>query len=146
MLDLKYVRNNFEEVKRVLQFRGEDLTDLGKFEELDVKRRSLIADTEKLKSKRNEVSQQVAVLKREKKDADQLIVEMREVGDQIKGFDDELREVESQLGTSGRLSLIFHMKVYQWVKRKMIMLKSVNGANCRNLSLNRNHIGMWLEI
>ncbi|AXN39029.1 serine--tRNA ligase [Peribacillus butanolivorans] len=99
MLDLKYVRNNFEEVKRVLQFRGEDLTDLGKFEELDVKRRSLIADTEKLKSKRNEVSQQVAVLKREKKDADQLIVEMREVGDQIKGFDDELREVESQLGT-----------------------------------------------
>ena len=65
-----------------LQFRGEDLTDLGKFEELDVKRRTLIADTEKLKSKRNEVSQQVAVLKREKKDADQLIAEMREVGDQ----------------------------------------------------------------
>src|SRR4051812_29904504 len=64
MLDLKYVRNNFEEVKRVLQFRGEDLSDLGKFEDLDVKRRTLIADTEKLKSQRNEVSQQVAVLKR----------------------------------------------------------------------------------
>ena len=76
MLDLKYVRNNFEEVKRVLQFRGEDLTDLGKFEELDVKRRALIAETEKLKSQRNEVSQQVAVLKREKKDADQLIAQM----------------------------------------------------------------------
>ena len=29
----------------------------------------------------------------------QLIAEMREVGDQIKGFDDELREVEAQLGT-----------------------------------------------
>ena len=53
-----------------MQHRGEDLTALDSFEELDVKRRELIADTEKLKSKRNEVSEQVAVLKREKKDAD----------------------------------------------------------------------------
>ncbi|PLT31957.1 serine--tRNA ligase [Bacillus sp. V5-8f] len=97
MLDLKYLRNNFEEVKRVLQYRGEDLTDLGKFEELDVKRRSLITETEQLKSRRNEVSQQVAVLKREKKDADHLIAEMREVGDKIKVLDDELREVEVTL-------------------------------------------------
>ena len=59
----------------------------------------MIAETEKLKSKRNEVSQQVAILKREKKDADQLIAEMREVGDRIKGFDDELREVEAELET-----------------------------------------------
>ncbi|RFU61468.1 serine--tRNA ligase [Peribacillus glennii] len=97
MLDLKYLRNNFEEVKRVLQYRGEDLTDLGKFEDLDVKRRSLITETEQLKSRRNEVSQQVAVLKREKRDADHLITEMREVGDKIKLLDDELREVEVTL-------------------------------------------------
>ena len=97
MLDLKYLRNNFEEVKRVLQHRGEDLTALDSFEELDVRRRELIADTEKLKSKRNEVSEQVAVLKREKKDADSLIAEMRVVGDKIKGLDEELREVEAKL-------------------------------------------------
>jgi len=97
MLDLKFLRNNFKEVKRILQYRGEDLTDLGAFEELDVKRRELIAEVEQLKSKRNEVSQQVAVLKREKKDADTLIVEMREVGDRIKGLDEELREVEAKL-------------------------------------------------
>lgn len=97
MLDLKYLRNNFEEVKQVLQHRGEDLTALGSFEELDVKRRELIAKTEKLKSKRNEVSEQVAVLKREKKDADSLIAEMRVVGDEIKGLDEELRDVEGKL-------------------------------------------------
>ena len=97
MLDLKNLRNNFEEVKRVLQHRGEDLTALDSFEELDVRRRELIADTEKLKSKRNEVSEQVAVLKREKKDADSLIAEMRVVGDEIKGLDEELREVEVKL-------------------------------------------------
>lgn len=97
MLDLKFLRANFEEVKAKLQHRGEDLTDLGKFEDLDRTRRELILEVEQLKSKRNEVSQQVAVLKREKQDADHLIVEMKEVGDKIKGLDDRLREVEETL-------------------------------------------------
>ncbi|QOR66678.1 serine--tRNA ligase [Cytobacillus suaedae] len=97
MLDIKLLRANFEEVKQKLQHRGEDLTDLGKFEELDAKRRELILKTEELKSKRNEVSAQVAVLKREKQDADHLITEMREVGDQIKVLDDELRPLEEEL-------------------------------------------------
>jgi seryl-tRNA synthetase len=97
MLDLKILRANFEEVKAKLQHRGEDLTDLGKFEELDRTRRELILEVEQLKSKRNEVSQQVAVLKREKKDADQLIAEMKEVGERIKGLDDQLRDVEETL-------------------------------------------------
>ncbi|MGG5254504.1 serine--tRNA ligase [Neobacillus sp. SM06] len=97
MLDLKYLRANFTEVKAKLQHRGEDLTDLGKFEDLDQKRRELIVESEQLKSKRNEVSQQVAALKREKKDADHLIAEMREVGDRIKVLDDELRKVEETL-------------------------------------------------
>jgi seryl-tRNA synthetase len=97
MLDIKYLRANFEEVKNKLQHRGEDLTDLGKFEDLDVKRRELIVEAEQLKGKRNEVSQQVAALKREKQDADHLIAEMREVGDKIKALDEELRTVEEEL-------------------------------------------------
>lgn len=97
MLDIKQLRVNFDEIKGKLKHRGEDLTDLGRFEELDQKRRDLIVDSEKLKSKRNEVSQQVAVLKREKQDADHLISEMREVGDSIKVLDEKLRAVEETL-------------------------------------------------
>ncbi|PLR80202.1 serine--tRNA ligase [Bacillus canaveralius] len=99
MLDIKYLRANFAEAKRLLQHRGEDLTDFGEFEELDQRRRELIVDSEQLKSRRNEVSQQVAVLKREKQDADQLIAEMKEVGDKIKVLDEQLREVEETLET-----------------------------------------------
>ncbi|MFC4324343.1 serine--tRNA ligase [Litchfieldia salsa] len=99
MLDVKFLRANFNEVKERLQYRGEDLSDLGRFEELDVRRRELIAETEILKSRRNEVSAEIAVLKREKKDADQLITEMREVGDKIKVLDTELKEVEETLET-----------------------------------------------
>ncbi|PGZ95250.1 serine--tRNA ligase [Bacillus pseudomycoides] len=97
MLDIKFLRANFEEVKAKLQHRGEDLTDFGRFEELDTKRRELLVQTEELKSKRNEVSQQISVLKREKKDAEALILEMREVGEKVKELDNELRIVEEDL-------------------------------------------------
>lgn len=97
MLDIKLLRSNFEEIKGKLQHRGEDLSELDHFEGLDVTRRELIVEAEKLKSKRNEVSQQVAVLKREKKDADHLIKEMREVGEEIKVLDEKLKEIEGKL-------------------------------------------------
>ncbi|SDC49078.1 seryl-tRNA synthetase [Terribacillus halophilus] len=97
MLDMKYLRSNFDEVKLKLTNRGEDLTDLDKFGDLDERRRKLINETEELKAKRNEVSKQIAVLKKEKQDAEAQIKEMREVGDQIKAYDEELRDVESEL-------------------------------------------------
>ncbi|MGD7025120.1 serine--tRNA ligase [Rossellomorea vietnamensis] len=97
MLDIRYLRANFEEVKNRLQDRGEDLSDFEKFEELDVKRRELLVETENLKSKRNEVSQRIAEMKKEKQNADDLIVEMREVGGLIKKLDEELKEVEGSL-------------------------------------------------
>lgn len=97
MLDMKFLRENFEEVKKKLEHRGEDLTDFDHFVDLDKKRRELIVKTEELKSKRNEVSAQIAVLKREKKDADHLIQEMRQVGEQIKSLDEKLKEIEEQL-------------------------------------------------
>ncbi|MCV9887385.1 serine--tRNA ligase [Metabacillus halosaccharovorans] len=97
MLDSKFLRTNLEEVKEKLSKRGEDLTDFGKFEELDKTRRELITSTEELKSKRNDVSAQVAQLKREKQDADHLIKEMKEVGEKIKGYDEQLRKVEAEL-------------------------------------------------
>jgi seryl-tRNA synthetase len=97
MLDIKVLRADFDAVKKLLEHRGEDLTDLSKFEDLDKRRRDFIVQTEQLKSKRNEVSGQVAALKRDKQDADHLITEMREVGDQIKLIDDELRVVEETL-------------------------------------------------
>ncbi|MDR4369579.1 serine--tRNA ligase, partial [Bacillus cereus] len=77
----------------MLQHRGEYLTDLGRFEELDTRRRELLVQTEELKSKRNEVSKQISVLKREKKDAEALMLEMREGGEEVNDFDNELRTV-----------------------------------------------------
>ena len=97
MLDMKFLRNNFEEVKGKLVHRGEDLSALDQFGELDERRRQLITETEQLKAKRNEASKQISLLKREKKDADDAIREMRAVSDQIKVFDTELTEIQEKL-------------------------------------------------
>ncbi|PAV28506.1 serine--tRNA ligase [Virgibacillus profundi] len=97
MLDMKFLRNNFEEVKAKLAHRGEDLSDLEKFGEIDEKRRKLITQSEELKAKRNEATKQISALKREKKDAEPAIKEMRQVGDEIAVLDKELKEIEEEL-------------------------------------------------
>lgn len=97
MLDIRFVRNNFDEVKRKLSKRGEDISVLDDFEALDKKRRELIAQTETLKAERNDASQQIAQMKRNKENADEAIAKMRQVGDDIKVIDDELRELEERL-------------------------------------------------
>src|SRR5690625_598562 len=97
MLDIKLLRQNFQAVKEKLSARGEDLSDLEQFEAVDEKRRELIAKTEELKAKRNQVSKEIATLKREKQDADAVIKEMRVVGDEIKTIDDELRGLDEKL-------------------------------------------------
>ena len=96
MLDIKRVRDHFEEVKKVLLTRNEDLGNFNEFEVLDVKRRELIAKTEVLKAERNKASEQIAVMKRNKEDATEAITRTRELGDEIKALDAELREVEEK--------------------------------------------------
>ncbi|QBK24809.1 serine--tRNA ligase [Ureibacillus thermophilus] len=96
MLDIRRVRENYEEVKKILLTRNEDLGNFDEFEVLDSKRRELIAKTEELKAERNKVSEQIAVMKRNKENADDLIQRMREVGEEIKKLDAELEEIEQQ--------------------------------------------------
>ncbi|WP_085522416.1 serine--tRNA ligase [Tuberibacillus sp. Marseille-P3662] len=99
MLDLKYVRQNYNEVKDKLLKRGEDLSDFHKFQELDARRRELIQETEELKAKRNEVSQEIAKRKRDGENADDRITEMREVSQKVKELDESLRQVDDDLQT-----------------------------------------------
>ena len=96
MLDVKRVRANYEEIKEKLEKRGEDLGNFDQFAELDSKRRELIGKAEVLKAERNEASEKVAVMKRNKENADDVILRMRQVGDEIKVLDNELREVEEK--------------------------------------------------
>ncbi len=97
MLDRKLLRTKFDEITERLKHRGEDLSDLVKFGELDEKRRQLISKVEELKAKRNEATKKISELKRAKEDAAPAIEEMRVVGEEIKSLDGELNEVDEKL-------------------------------------------------
>ena len=97
MFDVKLLRNEWERVKQAMIDRGNSTEDIERFTGLDTKRRELLQESERLKNRRNVVSQEVAVKKRNGENADALIAEMREVGDRIKSLDDEIRQLEEQL-------------------------------------------------
>jgi len=96
MLDLKFIRENTELVRKNILLKGED-ADLDLLLSLDEERRKIIAEVESLKHKRNVVSNEIARLKKEKQDATAKIEEMRFVSDKIKAMDDELREIEQKI-------------------------------------------------
>ena len=96
MLDLKFIRENPDLVKEAMANRGEDV-DIDAFLDLDEKRRNYIAEAERLKNKRNTVSQEIARLKRDKQDASELIEEMKEVSKTIKEYDEKLQQIEEEL-------------------------------------------------
>lgn len=96
MLDLKYIRENTEEVKKNLKARNSDF-NLDEVIELDKKRREILSEVEVLKKKRNDESAKIGKLKREKKDASELLIEMQKIAEKIKKLDEMLVVVEEDL-------------------------------------------------
>lgn len=96
MLDLKYIRENTEEVKKYLKARNSDF-NLDEVIELDKKRREILSEVEVLKKKRNDESAKIGKLKREKKDASELLIEMQKIAEKIKKLDEMLVVVEEDL-------------------------------------------------
>ncbi len=97
MLDMKRVRDHFEEVVVGLQNRGVERKVVEELRDLDEKRRELILKTEQLKQYRNTVTEEISQLKRNKEDASAKIVEMKQVGEDVKATDALLAEVEEKL-------------------------------------------------
>ncbi len=96
MLDIHKIRENIDMVRQGIQNKNVQI-DLDAIMDLDKKRRSVIADVETLKHERNVVSKDVASRKKNKEDASDLIDRTREIGQRIKGLDEEQRQVEAEL-------------------------------------------------
>ena len=96
MLDLKFMRENKEQVEKWLKQRGSDLT-LDEFAKLDEERRVILGEVEALKNKRNNESAEIARLKKAKEDASELIKAMGEVSAKIKELDEKLAEVDEKI-------------------------------------------------
>jgi seryl-tRNA synthetase len=98
MLDLKFIRENLELVRKGAEAKGISV-DLQEIISLDEHRRKLIQEGEALKAKRNDVSAQIGKLKKGGGDASVAISEMESVKSRIQAIDSELRDIETKLNS-----------------------------------------------
>jgi seryl-tRNA synthetase len=96
MLDIDLIRKSPERVKDLLKRKSYDV-NFDQFFALDEKRRALIAETETLRARRNQVSGDIPKLKKQGVDTQPLMNEMKEVGDRIKAIEVDLATVEGQV-------------------------------------------------
>ncbi len=96
MLDIKFVRQNLEEVQKVLSTRG-GAANLEKFGECDAKRREMLQEIEELRHRRNVVSDEIARMKKKGEDAENFVLEMRDVSVRIKELEKSLSEHEESV-------------------------------------------------
>lgn len=96
MLDAKFLRNNIEYLKNILERRNTKI-DLDLFEKIDARRRELLSEVETLKFKRNNSSKEIGRLKREGLDATELLDEMANVSQEIKDLEKEVADIEEKI-------------------------------------------------
>jgi seryl-tRNA synthetase len=96
MLDPKWIRENPEEVRDLLEKRKHNF-DLSCLLEIEAERREILGRAEELKSVRNEGSRKIGEIKRTGGDSSELMEEMRVAGERIKELDSRLSEIEEKV-------------------------------------------------
>jgi seryl-tRNA synthetase len=96
MLDIKYLRQNLDQVRERLQQRGQDI-DLENILQLDADRRNTLLEVETLRSERNAVSKAIGEKKKRQEDANAEVARMSEVSARIRELDEALKTKDEQL-------------------------------------------------
>lgn len=97
MLDIKYIKENPEEVIARLAKKGKDArAEIEEILKLDGERRALIAGNEAMKAEANKTNKLIPQYKREGKDVATLFAEMKELSAKTKANDEKVKEVEER--------------------------------------------------
>jgi seryl-tRNA synthetase len=98
MLDLHFVRENFDHVREKLATRNFDPALLDHFTKLDAERRSLIRERDALNESSNRMSREVGALMREgkKEEAEGKKAESRGIAEKTKSVEARLEEMEAE--------------------------------------------------
>ncbi|MBK6767223.1 MAG: serine--tRNA ligase [bacterium] len=96
MLDIRFIRENETEARRLLDMRGQALL-LGGLLSLDKRRRALIEATDAQKARRNELSREISEAAKRGGEISDLKEESRRIGDSITAGDAELKAIENDL-------------------------------------------------
>lgn len=96
MLDLKWILENTDAVKKAFKNRHADVS-LDQIISLNDRRKKLQKEFDELRALQNQKSQEIARLKKEKKDAQKILDDMQQVAERVKKMAPEQNEVDAQL-------------------------------------------------
>ena len=97
MLDLRFIRDNAQMAKERLASRGEAPAALDELIQLDVEQRAILAEVERLRQRRNELSKEVAELKRQGKSTNDVVARVAAEGPLLNGLEKQLKEKDEIL-------------------------------------------------
>ena len=95
MLDIKFIRDNPEVVKRALKSRNSKI-NIDELLSLDEKRRKLLVETETLKAERNKANDEISAAIKAKKNPKELIDKMKVVSQKVADLDKKVGEVDQK--------------------------------------------------
>jgi len=98
LLDIKFIRENVEIVKKAVTNKGEK-ADIDRIIALDIERRRVLQDVEELRGERNRSSKEIGELRKKGEDAAKLMEEMKAVSNRIKGLEKDLNGIDKELDT-----------------------------------------------
>jgi seryl-tRNA synthetase len=96
MLNLKFIRENLEAVKKAIKDRNLKL-ELDSLVELDRSRRKIITELEDLNAKKNKANEEISALLKDRKDTKEKIASMKGVSGSIDKLEAELKMVQREL-------------------------------------------------
>jgi len=100
MLDIKYIKENPEEVIERLAKKGKDAREeIEAILALDAERRALISATEAIKAEQNKTNKLIPQYKKEGRDVSEIFAKMKEMGAQVKADEEKLKDVETKFNT-----------------------------------------------
>ena len=97
MLDIKRLREDFDNVKAAVERRCKGDFGIDNVMVFDEKRRSLLAEVEQMKNLQKIESKKIPQMKKNGEDTTALMEEMKELSDKIKVLDEQLSEAEANL-------------------------------------------------
>lgn len=97
MLDIKLIRENPDKVYELLSRRNGDFKYIYLIVEKDKTRREAIAEVERLKARKNDVSKQIGQAKREGKDIAPIQASVEQIGETIKALDQTVATLDEDI-------------------------------------------------
>ncbi|MDD5432820.1 MAG: serine--tRNA ligase [Candidatus Omnitrophica bacterium] len=98
MLDIRFIRENVDLVKKSLQDRNLKI-DLDGLVSLYDSKRQVLAELEDLRAKRNKANDEISVLLKTKQDAKPKIESMKEISSKIGELENKIKEIDVELGS-----------------------------------------------